>query len=275
MVNITVHQTGEVTGDKGRLIGYEGQSLSEIITIVHPIFSGANYYIEYKYNNTIFRDVLDSNNRVSLKIEKDGYLTCQFIAVEINTGNILFKSCKWNFIIGSEQSLEPSHYPCSTFMNGIMNHHECIYENHHRHYNHHDDDKNIDSYKAYYELLNELRNEEAVRFNETQKLNEDIIKIKQLLNIDTPIASILDANELINSGEYIAGIGSKNLPNEDNLQTSTQEFRLSIYKYNSTVSQQAFESDGDNIWYRIGNISADNSITWSEWAPHITRVNVI
>lgn len=274
MVNITVHQTGEVTGDKGRLIGYEGQSMSETITVVHPIFSGANYYIEYKYNATIFRDVLDSNNRVNIKIEKDGYLTCQFIAVEINTGNILFKSHKWNFIIGSQMDLEPSHYPCSSFMHTTMNHHQCIHDHHHYH-DHCNNDKNIDSYNAYYELLNELRNEEDVRFNETQKLNEDVIKIKQILNIDNSIASIIDANEIINSGEYIAGIGSKNLPNEEDLLESTQEYILSVYKRNNIISQQAFESDSNNIWYRTGSMLTDRNIIWSDWTPNITRVNTI
>lgn len=269
MVNIVVHQTGEVTGDKGKLIGYESQILSETINIVHPIFN-ANYYIEYKYNNTLFRDILDANNRVQLRLERHGYLTCQFVAIDINSGNVIFKSNRWNFIVGSESSLEPSHYPCSSFMDDYhLNHHQCVYDIHHC--NCDNKDESIDSYKAYHELLNELRNEEEIRFNETSKLNEDIIKIKQILNIDNPIASIIDANEIITTGEYQAGINSKHMPIENESGLSTQEFKLVIYKHNNTISQQAFEITTDTIWYRTGTI-ANTDVTWTEWKSNKTTI---
>ena len=76
MVNLVITQDRKVTGDNGKIIAYEGQEWSEVINIVHPQFPGCKYFIEYKYNNTIYKNELDSNGHVSLKVENSGYLNC-------------------------------------------------------------------------------------------------------------------------------------------------------------------------------------------------------
>ena len=97
------------------------------------------------------------------------------------------------------------------------------------------------------------------------------VKIKQILNIDNPIASIIDANEIITTGEYQAGINSKHMPIENESGLSTQEFKLVIYKHNNTISQQAFEITTDTIWYRTGTI-ANTDVTWTEWKSNKTTI---
>lgn len=260
MINITIYQTGEVTGDCGKLIGYEGTELSEVINIVHPIYEGCNYAIEYKLNQVVCRKYLDSNNHVSLTLGESGYITCQLLALDISTGNIVWQSYRWNFIIGEKMKVEPSHYPCYSHVYNSMNHHVCDYYGHHDTHDCINNDTSIDSYNAYYKLMQRIENEETVRFDEIQRLTEDVIKIKQVLNIGDVIPSTADVNTLTSPGEYIVTANSENLPSDD-----SQEFRIHVYKYNSTISQQAFELDNDNIWYRTGKIASDDSITWTNW----------
>lgn len=267
MANITIHQTGVVTGDVGKIIAYKGQDYSEIITITHPIFKGCEYYLEYKYDQTIYRNKLNANNQVMIEIKDSGYAKCQLIACDIVTGNVLFRSKSWNLMIEEGLEIEPSHYPCSSFMHGsqVYKSHNNFYYNHgeckHAH-----DNKSIDSYDAYYKLMTELRNEEEIRFRETQLIHEELIKIKEALNISDPVASILNANEQNIPGKYIAAIDSTNFPNNE------QEFVLLVTTYNNNILQNAYEVDGDNTWYRSGVMDKEGKITWTPWAQNITRV---
>ena len=267
MVNITIYQNGDVTGDKGRIIGYDDQKYSEPITIVHPLHTGAEYYIDYKYNQTVFRDKLDALGRVRLKIEKAGYLNCQCLAIDVLSGDVIWRSNSWNFIVNRVAKLEPSHYPCSSIIHGPIppncwNHSNYPSAHHHHH---HCDDKSIDSYRAYYELLNELRNEEEIRYNETQALQEEIRKIKEALDIDNNQPSILDANEVVISGNYIAAVGSINFP------VTEQECVLKVTTHGLHITQECTECDGDNVWYRTGE-KINSDYVWTEWAESITRV---
>ena len=267
MVNITVYQNGDVVGDTGKIIAYEGQSYSSAITIVHPLFSGAKYYVEYTYNNTIFRDQLNSNNQVSLRIEKAGYLKCQFVAIDILSSEILFKSHAWNFLIQSSMSTEPSHYPCSSHIYDNTGYNSFNHSNYKQSMNCNHQHNSIDSYKAYYELLTELRNEEDIRYREIQNIYNDLKLIKDALGIGNNTPSLLDANKVIQAGSYIAAIGSINFPVD-------QECTLEVANHNGHIIQQCFECDGDNIWFRTGEDDNGN-VTWNSWAENITRVNEI
>ena len=90
MVNIVVSQNKTVTGDTGKIIAYEGEEYSEVINIVHPIYDDAIYYIEYKYDDTIYRNKLDSNGQVSIKVGNAGYVKCQFVVIGTIHGNVIF-----------------------------------------------------------------------------------------------------------------------------------------------------------------------------------------
>lgn len=260
MVNITIYQSGDVTGDKGKIIAYEGQQYSDTITIVHPLFTGAEYFIEYKYSQTIYRDKLDANNRVKIKIEKAGYVKCQLLAIDILTGEILFKSKSWDMLVHNDFQLEPSHYPCDSYI------HCAPLPPHHCNHDCHSNDKSIDSYEAYFKLLNELRNEEEIRHKEIQSIYEDIALIKNALNLNKPITSNIDANELIEENKYYGSMYSINIPEPN------QEYVITVERHDNTILQYAAESDGDNIWFRSGIIDDDGSVVWTSWAPTITRV---
>lgn len=271
MVNITVYQNGDVIGDKGKVIAYVGQNYSEPIQIVHPIFEGnpIRYFVEYKYNHTRYKDELDSNNRVQLKIEKNGYIQCQFIAENIYTGAILFKSKSWNFIVKEEFNIEPSHYPCSGHTLNYSGH-DCFNNSYNKH--HHNDNMNFDYYKAYYELKTEIENEETIRYNEILQIQQDLIKIKEALNIvDNTLPIHIDANKVITAGNYNADVTSINFPDVN------QEYKLSVTTYTDHILQQAFEIDSDNVWYRTGTSTTNDSsnIIWTSWSPLIMRVETI
>lgn len=249
MINITVYQTKDVTGDNGKIIAYKGQDYSEEIRIIHPQFAGARYGIEYKYNQTIYTDWLSSNDIVALKIEDAGYLTCQFIAMDISTGNILFKSKPWQFLVEEVTMPEPSHYPCS-------NHHTKPYN---RHCNCDNSDSNFNSYEAYYKLEQEIKNESDVRFNAIKTLSDDIIQIKKALNIDTLPTVVVNADELTADGKYITAVTSTNLPSND------ESFYLVVSRYNNTISQTAYSTVNNLVYYRTGTKS-DITVNWTEWS---------
>ena len=272
MVNITISQSGKVTGDKGKIVAYNNQRYSEPIRIVHPIFSGALYYIQYRYNQTIFTDQLDANGIVKLKIEHCGYLSCQFIARDVCTGNPIFTSSTWNFLVGDTLKTEPCHYPCPP---------DYISSGGHHHFNgccppppppsdpYRD---NFDSYDAYWKLKNELRNEEEIRFNETQSLMTEIEQIKDYINMSDPVPSKLDANELLEAGTYMANAESINFPAEN------QEYKVTVSNYgnNHSVLQNAAEVDSDNVWFRTGEYNdMTGEYDWTTWTPLITRVSEI
>ena len=251
MVNLVISQSGQVTGDYGKLIAYAGQEYSEVINIIHPSFPGSEYYIEYKYNQTIYRNKLDSNGNVSIKVDKAGYVKCQFIALDIQTGDIVFKSNAWNLIIKEELKVEPSHYPCNS-----------IYH----HYKHrppmnmtNNCSTDFNSYEAYTKLSNELDNEEEIRFNEIQSVRQEIAKIKAHLNIDNSIPSKLDANECTIPGKYKASDSSSNFPEEN------KEWTLIVSTYGEDdILQHAYELNSTNVWYRNA-IFVNNDITWNTW----------
>lgn len=175
MINIVVSHDKRVTGDVGKIAAYENQDYSEVIQITHPLFEGAKYFIEYKYLNTIYRNELDANGQVSIKIEKAGYAKCQLIAVDIVTKNIIFASDMWNLIVKEVSKIQPSHYPCDS----------------HFHYTHRAPVQIIpggcgmndfNAYEAYSKLAHKLSNEEDIRFNEIQKLNQEIVALKEQIN---------------------------------------------------------------------------------------------
>lgn len=264
MIKLNVYQNGDVLGDTGKIVAYEGSCYSDIINIVHPIYEGAEYFVEYKCQQTLMRDRLDSNNNVRIRIGKAGYLLCQFIATDIQTGDVLFRSNSWNLLIQKQMTVEPSHYPCPSHPTPHNIHHGCF-----PHQPAPNNSPNMDSYEAYYKLVTELRNEEDIRYRENQAIREDLMKIKDALNIADPTPSIIDANEVIKQGKYIALINSINFPTND------QEYFLIVNQYNNKIIQEAHEIDGDNIWYRSGMVSVDAIPyvgDWTPWAPMITRV---
>lgn len=260
MINITVYQNKDVTGDNGKIIAYVGQTYSEEIRIIHPSFANAKYGIEYKYNQTIFTDWLDTNDRAKLKIEKAGYLTCQFIAIDMINGDVLFKSKPWRFLVEEVTMPEPSHYPCNSHISGHTS------WNHSNYYPPHKcEGPDFNSYEAYYKLKAELDNESDVRFNEIKALSDDIILIKNALNIGDPVASVIDANELVSEGRYIATAASSNLPLDD------QQYYIIVSVYNENIVQTAYTLDGTGVWYRTG-IKSNIDVTWTDWTKQVTTI---
>ena len=257
MVNITIFQNGDVTGDNGRIIAYVGESYSQPICITHPLFSHISkeveYIVEYKYNQTIYRSKLDANNIVRLKIEKAGYMKCQLIAIDLFTNETIFKSKTWNFLIQEKLKLEPSHYPCS--INEYYNGHNCYNE---KLKSCDCNNDNVDTYEAYHKLLSELRNEEDIRFSEILSLKQDIIKIKEMLGMDQNAASYIDANAIINSGEYLASADSINFPKIN------QPYELIVTNKNGFITQQAFETTDSIASFRTG-INSDGTTLWEPW----------
>lgn len=259
MVNIVVSQNMNVTGDKGKIIAYEGQGYSEVINIVHPSFPGAEYYIEYKYDNTILRNKLDSNGHVSIKVGRAGYVNCQFIAVNISDGDIVFASKTWSLIIKEALKIEESHYPCSS-----MGHH-------YKHRppvpiatpNGYCNPNDFNAYEAYAKLSNELSNEEDIRFNEIQNLRQEIADIKAYLGIDNAVRSKLDANECITPGTYKASAMSDNFPDPN----KEKEYDLVVSYYgDENILQNAYEVGSDNVYYRSTiDITSGVPATWTDW----------
>ena len=257
MVNITIFQNGEVTGDNGKIIAYVGEEYSQPIHIVHPLFSHISkeieYYVEYKYNQTIYKNKLDENGVVRLKVENAGYMKCQLVAIDTFNTEIVFKSKTWNFIIQETLKVEPSHYPCSIteYYNGHKEYNATVQVN--------NCNCNNDSCNAKYQkLIDELQNEEDIRFSEIVSLKSDIIKIKELLNIDQNTASYLNANEIINSGKYLANKDSINFPK------TNQPYKLIVTNENGFITQQAFETTSNEVSFRSG-ITSNGTTIWESW----------
>lgn len=256
MVNLVISQNGNVTGDKGKIIAYEGQEYSEIINIIHPLFSGAKYYIEYKYDNTILRNELDSNNRVSIKINNAGYIKCQFIAKDLLSGDIIFKSKTWNLIVKQELKIEKSHYPCDS-LGHRYNHRpsEIIATSHHCLHN-----DNFNAHEVCTKLSQELSNEEDIRFNEIQSIRQELAEIKAVMGIDDVIASTLDANTIITPGKYNASAYSTGFP-ENN-----KEYILDVSYYgDNNVLQIASEKESNNVYYRSTLAITSGEPEWGSW----------
>lgn len=251
MVNIMIYQNGDVTGDKGKIIAYEGQTKSEVINITHPLFTGAKYSLEYRYGQTIYKNQLDSNNNVQISVGSSGYVRCQLVAEDIISGDILFKSNPWNLLIKESLKTEASHYPCSS----EYHHHE------HGHVppKHSNCNGDFNAYEAFYKLLTELRNEEDVRFSETRDINQTLYEIKQYLNLTDAVASNIDADTVTTPGSYLSSVDSTNFPK------TGVEFRLIVSKYgeNNSILQQAYEINSNNIYYRS---SLADEIEWTDWA---------
>lgn len=276
MINITVYQSGDISGDSGKIVAYSDEKFTQPIKIVHPIYSNAMYYIEYKYNDTIYKNRLDDNGITRLRVENAGYLKCQFVACDILNGNVIFKSKSWNFIINEKFSTEPSHYPCSIIDGTYYSGHNCYQSISHgntcscNHSSNNCNGENFDSYEAYYKLKSLLDNESDIRYNEIEQLKSDIVAIKQALNISNSnsISSVINADLIITSGEYAANIQSINFPEDG------QEYTLVVTRHGNNIMQEAFEVDSDNIWFRTGFI--ENGVaTWNSWAPLITRISEI
>ena len=255
MVNIVVSHNGDVTGDKGKIIAYEGQKYSEVINIVHPLFDGVKYYIEYKYDNTILRNELDAYNRVSIKINQAGYVKCQFIAIDLLSGDILFKSKNWNLIVKEDLKIEESHYPCNS-----LGHH----------YKHRPpmqiapngfNNAEFNAYEAYAKLSHELSNEEDIRFNEIQALRHELSEIKAFINMDDPIASTLNADTLIIPGKYNANNYSIGFPETN----KSYNLDVSYYGDNNNILQTAYEKDSNNVYYRSTLAIIAGEPEWNAW----------
>ena len=255
MVNLVITQDRKVTGDNGKIIAYEGQEWSEVINIVHPQFPGCKYFIEYKYNNTIYKNELDSNGHVSLKVENSGYLKCQFLAINIADGNIEFASYPWNLIIKESLKTETEHYPCDS-INHLYHHHEhphkmtSCYCNNNCAFN---------AYEAYGKLKLEIENESDIRFNEIQSIINDVTEIKKYLHLDDTTASKIDADLMINEGIYYANNFSENFPEQN------KSYKLVVSNYgDNNILQHAYETNSNNIWYRSATVIDNNSV-WNEW----------
>lgn len=253
MVNIVVSYNGDVTGDKGKIIAYEGQSYSEVINIIHPLFNGAKYYIEYKYDNTILRNEIDANNRVSIKIGRAGYVKCQFLAIDLINGDIVFKSKSWNLIIKEDLKIEESHYPCNS-----LGHH----------YKHRPPmmiapnvcNNNFNAYEAYAKLSQELSNEEDIRFNEIQAVRQELAEIRAFINMNDPIPSTLNANNIITPGKYNANAYSTGFPE------SNKEYDLDVSYYgDNNILQTAYEKESNNVYYRSTLAITSGEPEWNNW----------
>lgn len=251
MVNLVVTQDRRVTGDNGKIIAYEGQDYSEVINIIHPQYPGCEYYIEYKYNNTIYKNKLDSNGHVSLKVERSGYLKCQFVVIDVATGNVEFSSYPWNLIVKESLKVEPDHYPCSSIHHLSHSHNHCGCNK--------PEDVDFNAYEAYGKLAQQIDNESEIRFNEIQSLNRDIAEIKKYLQLDDTTASKLDADLMINEGVWYANSMSTNFPE------SNKSYKLVVTKYNETnILQHAYELNSNNIYYRCSKVNNTEHI-WTEW----------
>lgn len=251
MVNLIITQDRKVTGDTGKIIAYVGQDYSETICIVHPIFPGCRYYIEYKYNNTIYKNELDENGHVSLKVENSGYLKCQFIAIDIESGNNVFSSYPWNLIIKESLQTETSHYPCNS-----INH---LYHHNHKH-NFCDHDINFNAYEAFCKLKDSIDNESDIRFTELQLIRDDIMDIKKYLHLDDTTASTLDADLQTNVGQYYANSNSEHFPEPNTA------YKLIVSTYgNKNILQHAYEDNSNNVYYRSATSSNNNAYIWNDW----------
>ena len=271
-VNIEISQNGRVTGDRGMIIGYEDQCISEPIHIIHPQFSGVQYILEYRYTQTICREPIDSNGHATIKIQGPGYVQCQFIAIDVMTGNNVFRSNSWNFIIRKALRIEPSHYPCQAHQFTSHNH-GCNCGKSPCTCNCNCNSNDFDAFTAFWKLQNEIRNESDIRFSEIQEINAQLQLINDALKLDEPTPSILDANRLINPGTFASAIGSINFPDDIN------QFKITVSSFDNsrTILQNAAEIDADNIWFRTGTQSNISSIDydWTGWAPLITRTGII
>lgn len=257
MVNIVISQNGNVTGDKGKIIAYEGQNYSEVLNIIHPLFSGVKYYIEYKYDNTILRNELDSNNQVSIKVGNAGYIQCQFIAIDLVTGDTIFKSKSWNLIVKEDLKIEESHYPC----NSLGHHYKhrppmviahsgiCSGQN-----------NGFNAFEAYEKLSNELSNEEDIRFDEVQSIRQELAEIKAAIGLDDPVASTLNANTIIIPGSYNANNLSSGFPKEN----TEYELKVSYYG-DENILQMAYEKNSNDVYYRSTLAINANEPEWNDW----------
>lgn len=266
MVNITISYDGVVTGDKGKIIGYEGEEFSEVFYIVHPTFSGTEDYIEYKYGNTIFRNKIDSSGQVSIKLGTAGYVKCQYLAIDIETGQIKFKSDYWTCVIKRSLKIQPSHYPCNS-MGHVYNdrrpqvvagyyYDDCMCT--------HGNSDSFNAFEAYKKLLDKIENESEIRTNLLNDVNADIAKIKEVLHINETIASKIDPNTLFVDGVYKVEYNQEyveNLPNQE----STNGYTITVINYgNDSVIQNAKEDNTNNLFVRtIFNKLTD---TWGEWS---------
>lgn len=256
MVNIVVSQNGNVTGDKGKIIAYEGQNYSEVINIVHPLFNGVKYYIEYKYDNTILRNELDSNGHVSIKVGIAGYVKCQFIAIDLVTGDITFKSKSWNLIVKQDLKIEESHYPCNSLGHHYKHRPPMIIATPHG-YPSNDD---FNAYEAYAKLSQELSNEEDIRFNEMQSLRQELAEIKAFIGMDDTIASTLNADEIIVPGKYNANSSSTGFPE------TNKEYMLDVSYYgDDNILQTAYEKESNNVYYRSTLAITSGEPEWNGW----------
>lgn len=252
MVNIVVSYDGNVTGDKGKIIGYEGQRYSEVINIVHPLFNNAKYYIEYKYDNTILRNELDANNRVSIKTDEAGYVKCQFIAIDLLNGDIIFKSKSWNLIVKEDLKIEESHYPCNS-------------EHHYKHRypiqiapnscNNH-----FNAFEAYTKLSQGLANEEDIRFDEMQSIRQELAEIKAFISMNDIVSSTLNANTILTPGKYNANKYSTGFPELN------KEYTLDVSYYgDDNILQTAYEKETNNVYYRSALASTSEETEWNAW----------
>lgn len=279
MVHITIAQDGTVTGDKGKIIAYTDScgkpQYSETIQIVHPSFTGCEYYLEYRYRQTLFSNKLDAYGNVVISIIDNGNIPCQLVAKDVLTGFIMFKSNPWHFIVKPGINVEPSHYPCPPFE---IQHRGYYDYNHCRHHNHMPPPPpfscgpNDKIYEALYKMNEKLENEEEIRYAEIQDLIQQLYDLKEKLNLTDPTPSSLDANQLVSKGSYLADETSINFPKIG------FKYKCEVSLYDNIIMQIAYELadiyDASNVWYRIGrnNGIRIEDIDWDEWAPFITRV---
>ena len=274
MVNITISYDGVVTGDKGKIIGYEGQEYSEVINIVHPTFSGTKDYIEYKYGNTIFRNEIDSSGQVSIKIGTSGYVKCQYLAIDISTGEIKFKSDYWNCIIKKGLKIQPSHFPCNAIGHRYHDRRPQVVAGYY--YDDacgciHGNPDSFNAYEAYSKLYDMIENESDIRTNLLDDVNKDIAKIKEVLHINETIASKIDPNTLMIDGTYKVEYNEEyesNLPDSN----SRNGYTIVVMSFGEDyILQNAKEDNTTNLYTRT--LEDKLMQTWTEWTLVTTNQN--
>lgn len=267
MVNITINYDGVVTGDKGKIIGYEGQEYSEVFTIIHPTFSGTEDYIEYKYGNTIFRNKIDSSGQVSIKLGTSGYVKCQYLAIDIATGEIKFKSDYWNCVIKKSLKVQPSHFPCNSIGHRYHDRRPQVVAGYY--YDDacgciHGNPDSFNAYEAYNKLYDMIENESEIRTNLLSDIDNEIAKIKEAIHINETIASKIDPNTLVEDGTYKVEYNSEYLENLPN-QESTNGYTIVVMNFGeNNVLQNAKEDNTTNVYTRL--LIDKLTETWGQWS---------
>lgn len=108
-MDITIIDSGFVTGDFLKPIGYAGEANSRKLTIIHPHFTGCYYQILVKRYDGLYRLGIDDNGEAVLPpslLKTATTLECQFVAIaepntvqNAETDTFVFKSNAFNVTV--------------------------------------------------------------------------------------------------------------------------------------------------------------------------------